>query len=155
MSALAEQPVPNASFWNVQLLYSAMAELKWPSPPYHKPGGAIYMKDDHGKPIGQIYYPEGTDWGSSRRMGFAELDIQIEKLTPFGKHFNASEWSVLHIEDQLKLQERFTDGRTYGDAHEDTYPLREEWVACLSGYYHLTNWVKHNIKYNITNDKLD
>ena len=132
-----------------------MVNLKWPSPPYHAPGGSIYFRDSKGKASGHIYYPEGNDWGSGRRMGFAELDSQIEKLTDLGKKFNASEWSTAHIEAQLQLQERFTDGHTYGSASEDTYPLREEWVSCLSAFNHLTNWVKHNIKITVTNNKLD
>ena len=153
-SALAMQSVPNATYWNVDLLYNAMVNLKWKSPPYNAPGGSIYFKDSKGKASGQVYYPQGDDWGSSRRMGFAEFDAQIEKLTDLGKKFNASEWSGAHIEAQLQLQLRFTDGRTYGTAKEDTYPLREEWVSCLAAFYHLSNWVKHNIKFSVTNDKL-
>lgn len=154
-SALAQQPVPEAAFWNSELLYSALVSLKWPNSDPNKVGNEIYARDSDGNPTGDIFYPKGDDWGTSRRMNFAELDSHIERFTDFGQRYNASQWSALHIEAQHKLQQRFTDGRTYGSAKEDNFPLREEWVSCLAAYNYLAHWIKHNISFKVTNSKLD
>ena len=154
-SALGQQPVPEAAFWNAEVVYNTMVNLKWPNTDPRKPANEIYVRDSNGKPTGDIFYPSGDDWGTSRRMNFAELDSHIDRFTEFGKKYSANQWSTLHIEAQHKLQQRFADGRTYGDAKEDTYPLREEWVSCLSAYNYLAHWVKQNIHYQVSNAKLD
>jgi len=75
----------------------------------------------------------------------------MELLSTSGKKYNASEWSLIHVETQLKMQERFTDGKTYGEHSEDTYPSREEWVSILAAMNYLTRWIVHNTPIHISN----
>lgn len=149
---LAQRPVPKATFFNVELIYDALVNLKWPSPPYPQPGGPIYLRNSSGKASNTLYYPQGDDWGNKRRIGFANFDNTIDKFMSFGRHLNANEWSRVHIEAQLQMQKRFTDGHTYGSPSEDTYKRREEWIACMAAYNYLSSWIAHNLKYTITND---
>ena len=152
--ALSGRSVPKAAFFNVQLIYNALVNLKWSTAHYPKPGGPIYMRDASGKPSNSVYFPQGNDWGYSRRIGFANLDNTIDKFTDFGQNMSANEWSRIHIEAVLQMQKRFTDGHTYGAATEDTYQRREEWVACMAAYNYLSSWVKHNLKISVTNDNI-
>lgn len=154
-AALAQQPVPKAAFWNVDLMYGALVNLKWPTKDPKINHVEIYERDSEGRPTANIYYPQGNDWGTTRKIGFAELDSHVDKLTDLGQRFNASQWSAVHIEAQLKLQQRFTDGHTYGSPAEDTYHNREEWVACIAGYNYLGHWLKHNVNWTVSNAKLD
>ncbi len=154
-SALAGIPVPKAAFFNDRLIYSALINLNFTSPPFQKPGGTIYIRDASGKATNSIYYPQGNDWGTSRRIGFALLDNMVSEFTEFGKTMHAEEWALLHIEAQLNMQKRFTDGHTYGAHAEDTYQNREEWVSCMAAFNYLTKWISHNTKITVSNDKLD
>ena len=56
--ALAGVETPEAAFFNDEIVYKALAELRWPSPPYAAPGGPIYVTDKNGNTTQNIYYPQ-------------------------------------------------------------------------------------------------
>ena len=140
---LAGLPTPTAAFHNADVVYDALVNHEFSSPPYAAPGGTIYV---HG-PSADIYYPQGNDWGTSRQMHFLLLDT-LAATFGFG---DGTEWAVAHAERALQMQGRFPDGRTYGPSSEDTYAGREEWVALLAGRTYLTHWLSHNAELEVTN----
>ncbi len=81
------------------------------------PGGKIFTTGSSA-----IYYPNGNDWGTDRRMHFAALDAMAEA---FGFDTLASNggsyWEPYHAQRVADMQARFTDGHTYGAGTEDTY----------------------------------
>jgi hypothetical protein len=151
---LAGQPTPRAALYNADSVYAAVVDLNFVvgSNPYPSggailsPGGTIYRSGS-----GNIYYPQGNDWGTQRRMNFAGLDA-------FARAFGfdnlastkASVWEPLHAQVVLDMQSRFSDGRTYGANSEDTYAGREEWVAMLAGRAYLAKWLAHQGTFSIT-----
>lgn len=149
---LANMETPLAAFWNDKLVYSALVNLHFQSPPFAKPGGTIYVRNatTH-QPSADIYYPQGNDWGTKRKLNFADLDSQMSIFTKWGKEFHCEEWAYVHIDASYKMQQRFKDGRTYGGHEEDTYLSREEWISSLAGNNYLTRWMGKNFKLEITN----
>jgi hypothetical protein len=134
---LAGQATPEAALFNTGLVYRALVDLPFASPPFRAPGGTIYVDGS-----GDLYYPQGNDWGTSRRMHVALLDIQARALgLDDGASAPAAEWERLHAQRVLDMQARFADGRTYGAASEDTYSGREEWVAVHAAQAWLTKWL--------------
>ena len=124
-------------FFNTGYAYDALVDVNFAAPPYAAPGGTIY-KDG----TGDIYYPQGNDWGTSRRMQFALMDgyartFGIDTLVSQ----KGSYWEPLHAQVVTDMQARFTDGRTYGLSSEDTYSAREEWVAHHAGWALWMKWL--------------
>ena len=64
----AKIPVPEAFFYNADIVYRALSVVEFSSPPYAAPGGTVY------KPLGQIYYPMGISWGVRRPATFVGVD---------------------------------------------------------------------------------
>lgn len=143
---LAGKPTPKAAFFNVQWIYDALVDLSFASPPYESPGGTIYRDGSS-----NIYYPQGNDWGTARRMNFAVMDA---KVRAFGQDFQvdqkASYWEPYHAQKVLDMQGRHSDGRTYASSTEDTYKGREEWVARHAAAAYLAKWVKKQGTFSIT-----
>jgi hypothetical protein len=136
---LAGKATPEAALFNTGLVYRALVDLPFASPPFLAPGGTIYLDGS-----GDLYYPQGNDWGTSRRMHVALLDIQARALgLDEGATTPAAAWERLHAQRVLDMQARFADGRTYGATSEDTYSGREEWVAVHAAQAWLTKWLDH------------
>lgn len=144
---LANMPTPIAAFYHSELVYKSFIDLKFESPPYISPGGTIYREDSS-----DIYYPEGNDWGSGRRMQFAVLDIFADD---FGYDKTSSKggeyWEPLHAQAVLDMQNRHEDGHTYLDNSEDNYRGKEEWVAHHAAWAWIAKWVDHSGKLTTTN----
>jgi hypothetical protein len=137
--ALAGEAAPEAALFNTGVVYRALVDLPFSSPPFLAPGGTIYVDGS-----GDLYYPQGNDWGTSRRMHVALLDIQARALhLDDGASVDAASWERLHAQRVLDMQARFADGRTYGPTAEDTYSGREEWVAVHAAQAWLTKWLDH------------
>jgi hypothetical protein len=157
---LAGRPVPLAGFFNLDQTYGALVDLNFVvgAVPYATgltnwpPGGFIYVRDVSNEATTNIYYPNGDDWGTMRRMHFATMDATVHA---FGLDDLASLpgdlWEAQHDQTVLNMQARFTDGRTYGASSEDTYNLREEWVCCLCAKCFLTKWLVGHGQVRITN----
>ncbi|TSC71741.1 MAG: hypothetical protein G01um101438_943 [Parcubacteria group bacterium Gr01-1014_38] len=136
---LAGLPIPEAAFFNADVVYAALVNQPFP-------GGTIYRPGS-----GEIRYPEGTRWGEKRRMHFALFDVQARA---FGFDRKARRrgayWEPLHTQTVLSMQQRSKDGRTYLTAAEDTYPGREEWVADLAAQAYLTRWLANQGRYAVS-----
>lgn len=150
--ALAGLPTPNAAFFNADVVYRSLVDQNYDSPPYDAPGGTMYTHGADGTASPGIYYPQGNDWGTSRRLHFLLLDTQAS-IFGFDKSASipAAGWEAEHSSTALQMQSRFPDGRTYGAASEDTYAGREQWVAIMAAQNYLTHWLAHQGSIDITN----
>ena len=70
--ALAGHAPPQSALHNQALVYSALTSKAFAAPPYAAPGGTIYRTNSPA-----LYYPQGNDWGSGRRMHAATADVMI------------------------------------------------------------------------------
>ena len=114
-------PVPESLFVNADIVYRALAQVEFASPPYAAPGGTVYQ------PQGQIYYPMGKSWGVRRPATFVGVDAFARQYA--AKDTNAAQFLREHAADARALQLRFSDGHMYADSSEDGYKLgREEYA---------------------------
>jgi hypothetical protein len=60
----------------------------------------------------------------------------------------------VHLQKVATMQARSKDGRSYVSASEDTYNLREEWVAYHLGLAWLTRWTTSNSLVSYTNSSV-
>ncbi|SCF45804.1 hypothetical protein [Micromonospora mirobrigensis] len=162
-SSLAGKGTPRAALFNAGVVYDALVDLNFVvgQNPYAAdprltrtnaaPGGTIYRDGSS-----DIYYPNGNDWGTQRRMQFATMDVFADA---FGIDALASQkgayWEQYHAQKVLDMQNRFTDRRTYLGAYndvgsEDTYPGREEWVSHHAGWAYLARWIKYQNAFSIS-----
>jgi len=157
---LGGKPVPLASFFNVDLMYAAMVDLNFVAgtTPYpvggaiRSPGGYFYMRGGANQPTGDMYFPQGNDWGTMRRIHVATLDCTVRAFGLDGlASIPADQWEIQHNLMVLQMQGRFTDGRTYGASAEDTYSLREEWVCNYAAKSLLTKWLVHQNPVQVSN----
>lgn len=136
-ATLANQPTPAAALHNMPLMYAHFVDHG-----YRRPEGApatIYRAD------GTIYYPDGTDWGTTRRLNFVAVDAVS---AAFGVDGEAStggrHWLEIHGRAALAMQARSPDGRTYLADDHDGYHGREEWVAMHAAWAVLSLWAAQN-----------
>ncbi|WP_395245494.1 OmpL47-type beta-barrel domain-containing protein [Agromyces sp. MMS24-K17] len=150
-ATLAGQPTPKAALHDMELLYGNFVDHDYPAPPYVAPGGTIYREGS-----GAVYYPQGTDWGKSRRLQFVAVDAIS---AAFGVDRQASRdgryWLELHGDDALAMQARSTDGRTYLASDDDTYNGREEWVAMHAAWSVLSLWAVQNGEFRVSDAPAD
>ncbi len=114
--------VPEALFFNADIVYRALAKVAFPAPPYAAPGGTVYQ------PGGRIYYPMGAGWGTRRPATFAGVDAFANLYA--ASDIDAKSYLAAHAADTRAMQERFSSGRIYADGWgEDSYKLgREEYA---------------------------
>jgi hypothetical protein len=154
VSALAGIPTPLAVLFNNDIVYDALVDLNFaagsaypPGPPLFPSGGTIYRDNSS-----SIYYPQGNDWGTARRMHFVVSDVQARAL---GFDNLASQkgdyWEPYHAQTVLDMQYQHVDRRTYATATQDTYSGREEWVAAHAAQAYLTKWLVHQGGFPATN----
>jgi hypothetical protein len=84
--ALAGDPLPTNALHGTSLEYDALVDKQW-SPPPAVPcsGSPAFIGPGAGNPTGTmyvdgsdaVYYPEGNDWGTTRRAHFATLDAMV------------------------------------------------------------------------------
>jgi len=114
--------VPEALFFNADIVYRALSVVVFDSPPYAAPGGTVYA------PEGQIYYPMGVSWGVRRPATFVGVDGFANVYA--APDTNASNFLAAHAYDARALQLRFTDGHMYAPGNvEDSYRLGKEEYA--------------------------
>lgn len=151
--AMGGRPTPESVLANLNVGYQSLVDLNFttgstaypPGPPIYAPGGTIYRDG-----TANIYYPQGNDWGTGRKMNFATLDIEARA---FGfdniVSQNGAYWEPYHAQAALDMQARTTDGHTYITAAEDTYANREEWIADLAANAYFTKWVVNNNAFSL------
>jgi hypothetical protein len=144
-AGLAGRAVPAAMFHNAALVYGSFTRLGYtaglPSPAggtYLPPGGAVYQPAIP-DPLADIYYPQGSDWGTVRRAHFVSFDAHALAYAP--AIATTALWAprdamARHIAGQRALSagSGATDGRTYSRnaavaVTQDSYPGREEYAA--------------------------
>lgn len=122
MLRAARDSVPEALFFNADIVYRALSVVVFDSPPYAAPGGTVYA------PAGQIYYPMGKGWGVRRPATFVGVDGFANVYA--APDTNAGTFLAAHAYDARALQQRFTDGRMYLPGKtEDSYKLGKEEYA--------------------------
>lgn len=129
--SLARLDMPQYAVFNANRIYQALVDGKF----Y---GTRIYQSGS-----GNISYPNGSSWGSMRRMNFALLDIEATTLK-FDSMVNkkGNYWAGLHLKVVSDMQVRSKDGRTYINKLEDKYAGREQWVADLAAQAYLLKWLE-------------
>jgi hypothetical protein len=155
VAAFAGQAAPISSRHNADVVYGAMTNVTFRPPPPHNqgpwpwlaPGGTIYVPGSW-----QLYYPQGDDWGTGRIADIVALDemaadLHVDDLATVP----AATELTLHLQRAAAMQARSKDGRSYISASEDTYNLREEWVAYQLGLAWLTRWETSNALTSFTN----
>jgi hypothetical protein len=151
--SMAGQSTPRAAFWNAGIVYDALVDHVWqagsnypPAGTVDPPGGTVYVDGSE-----HIYYPQGNDWGTDRRIQPTLLDVQANA---FGFDVLASQrgdsWQRLHGDRVLQMQQRSADRRTYIGAGEDIYAGREELVAVTVAQAWLTRWILANHAFQLT-----
>lgn len=150
---LARLPVPEACVFNLDLPYKALADLKFVAGdimegrPVLPPGGTIFQPDSS-----DVYFPQGNDWGTGRRLHFAYSDAIIAALSKdAGLRQRASVWEEKHADKVLEMQARFADGHTYGDNSEESFHSREEWIAAAASNAYLFKWLIEQAPPSFTN----
>ncbi|WP_460811019.1 hypothetical protein [Nocardioides salsibiostraticola] len=139
---LAGGSVTQAASHQAELVYGAFSTLDFTEGEvsaagrgqrYLAPGGTIYRPDDTFPT--DVYFPEGSDWGTTRRAPLMSLDAHAVALglAPEGS-WSAREALAVHAAGQLQLGASRDSGRTYSaDAEiarsQDRYPAREEYAA--------------------------
>ncbi len=137
---LARQRVPVAMFHDGGLVYSALSTVRYQagatSPAggtFAPPGGTVYVKGTR-----TIYYPQGDDWGLSRRAHFVSLDAHA---MVYSAYLGATGWrAAAALTQHERAQRRLVrtsgadDGRTYSidpavASRQDVYRGREEYAA--------------------------
>jgi hypothetical protein len=154
LAGLGGRKVPAAAFHNASLVYNSMSTLSFTagatSPSggmFAAPGGTIYRPGTN-----DIYYPEGSDWGTVRRAPFMSFDAHAlaygVAVPPAWSPTEALTW---HTAGQLTLESQSSagDGRTYSSnpniaITQDTYPGREEYAAQQVATAWLALYVKRN-----------
>jgi hypothetical protein len=131
--SIARQPVPQAATVNAALIYSSLTGRVFASPPFDPPGGTVYVPGS-----ADLYFPQGNDWGTSRKVHMAALDAMVDS---FGIAAGADGWGLLHAQAQAAMQARSTTGQTYIAGGEDNYAGREQWVAMNAAWAWLARWV--------------
>lgn len=153
---LAGMTIPAAGFFNLEETFRAFVELNFVAgaKPYADaatnaaPGGTIFQTG-----TSNVYYPHGNDWGTHRRMNYVVVFANARAfLSDPALQAAAAALEPHHTQYVANLQARFTDGRTYGAAAEDTYQGREEWVAYNAARAYMLRWLLQQDAIEITND---
>lgn len=155
VAGLAGRSVPQSAFHNAALVYGAMTTVQFApgaaSPTgsglFSEPGGSIYRPGSN-----EIYYPQGSIWGSVRRAHFVSFDAHA---LAYGLD-SATSWPARdalaqHIAGQhaLVANNGTGDGRTYSydpptANAQDSYNGREEYAASQLAAGWLALYVSRN-----------
>jgi hypothetical protein len=147
VDALGDRATLRTAVHNADLVYGALTQVPFPSPPYRAPGGTIYRPGQSG-----IHYPWPNDWGTALIANFVVLDAAVAAL---GLHPSAEGYLLAHTRALLAMQARSADGSTYRDAREFKYPQREQWVAEQLAHAWLIRWAAAGDRIRFTDEALD
>jgi hypothetical protein len=142
--SLAQRPVPETADFNGALIYRTLVTRRWPSPPYHRPGGTIYVPNE-----ANVYYPKGVDWSTHDLSLYYLIDVWAHvlgwdnELPPAARR--AATWMRLRATKMLEMQHRHEDRRMFARGEYETYPGAEQWVTwCIADAF-LALWLDaHN-----------
>ena len=155
-SSLARQATPRAALIHVDTTYEALVERDFPAGyvypdttrPARAPGGTMYVPGS-----GDLYYPQGNDWGTDRVVPYVLLDALVGSFELDGRVTKKADyWEALHAQKLLEQQSRHADGRTYATAREDKYKGREAYVNEFAALAYLSKWVTHQGAFSVSNE---
>jgi hypothetical protein len=150
-AGLRQGRTPRAALHNGTLVYAAFTTGLFSVPPYLAPGGTIYRIGS-----GDVYYPQGWDWGPARAAPFLALDAHAFALEQDGDAaWPAADALTARVAAQQALQARNADGRTYTDPAEDVYKKREEYAAFNLGMAWLALYVEAHAPLRVDDDPYD
>lgn len=156
VSSLARQPTPAAALVNAEATYEALVDRHFAEGSRYPdttaaakpPGGTMYVGGS-----GDLYYPQGNDWGTDRVIPYVLLDALAAAFDFDDAASRSAEyWATLHTAKLLEQQARHGDGRTYATAKEDRYFGREEYVGEFAALAYLSRWLVHQHAFSIAND---
>ena len=140
LDAQAGEPAPEAALHDADVVYGALTTRTFDAPPFRDPGGTIYVPDS-----AALYYPQSDDWGTSRIAHMVALDeMAVDMQLDDHAAVPAATELDLHLQQVAAMQARGKDGRSYQTPEEDTYNLREEWVAYHLSLAWLCRWTASN-----------
>ncbi|NHC47320.1 hypothetical protein [Motilibacter aurantiacus] len=124
---LADADAPEAAYVNADLVWDAFTTEAYTRA---DADGTVTTSTIY-RPDGQVFFPQGSRWGTIRRAQFASLDA-FRLLTTQDPAEREEAWDYLsmHLDGQLALQARNSDGRTFQPG-EDNYPGREEYASSM------------------------
>ena len=153
--SLARLPVPKAGMFNCDIIYNTLANLQFTpgkiinGKPATQPGGTMFIARS-----AEIYYPQGDDWGTGRRLNFAMADAVTSLFSPIaGLRLKAAIWERKHTEYTLMQQARFEDGHTYLNSSENKSPNGDSQNAMLASRAYLLHWLAERHAVTFTNKK--
>lgn len=135
---LAGRQIPAATTALLGPVYAAFRGVTFPG------GGQTYVEHS-----ADIFYPDGNEWGTGQKLPYALADAQA--LVYGYDPGTAAEYLGLHLDAQLAMQARFSDGRTYLNDAEYNYEGREEHVAQLASQLYLTLYMRDHGLVSFTN----
>lgn len=155
VAGLAGKTVPQSAFHNAAGVYAAMTSVQFTpgaaSPTgtgtFAEPGGSIYRPGSN-----DIYYPQGSIWGSVRRAHFISFDAHAYAYgLDSGSTWPARDALVQHLAGQQALvaNNGTADGRTYSydpptANAQDSYNGREEYAGSQLAAGWLALYVSRN-----------
>lgn len=154
LAGLAGRNVPQAAFHNASLAYAAMTTVSFSegaaSPAggvYAAPGGTIYRPGSN-----DVYYPQGSIWGSVRRAHFVSFDAHAYAYgLDTAAAWPARDALAAHVAGQhaLVAGNGTGDGRTYNfdpptANSQDSYNGREEYAGSQLAAGWLALYVSRN-----------
>ena len=156
VSSLARRATPRAALIHVDTTYEALVERTFPegyvypdtTRPARAPGGTMYVPGS-----ADIYYPQGSGWGTDRVAPYVLLDALVGSFKLDGRvSKKAAYWENLHAQKLLEQQNRNQDGSTYAERWEDTYKGREAYVNEFAALAYLGKWVTHQGAFSVSNE---
>ncbi|HUT91994.1 MAG TPA: hypothetical protein VMY37_21035 [Thermoguttaceae bacterium] len=122
LQSLAGQTVPEAADFRAEFIWRTLAAKKWPSPPNHPPGGAIYVPGQ-----AEVYFPQGTDRFVGRVACYYVIDTWACVLG-WNQDLpdSPASWMRLRADAIVRNQERHADRRLYADGELTSFVPREQ-----------------------------
>jgi len=136
--SLAGLAVPQTASFNGALIYKTLTTRQWNCPPYHSPGGTIYIPEQP-----EIYYPKGVDWSTHDLSPYYLIDVWAHVLA-WDRELDqkAAPWMELRADKMLQMQRRHDDHHMFASGEYDTYPGAEQWVTwCIADAF-LILWMQ-------------
>ncbi|MCL2622428.1 MAG: hypothetical protein FWD31_02080 [Planctomycetaceae bacterium] len=144
---LGGKPVPEGVFFNSDKVYRAVVETVFASPPYAAPGGTCYKPD-----TAEIYFPQGSDWGTCRYFVMGPWDAMIHAYgLDAGLSRDAAYWEKLHITKAKELQDRHEDGHMFANPAE-SQPGTEAIVGFEATMAMWAKWAVLQKDFKVTNE---
>lgn len=100
--------------------------------------------------LAQVYYPQGSDWGTEIYDSLVNMDIAAWMYGfDKGQRYDGKYWAQLHLDAVTKQQSRFLDGHTYLDNKENSYSGKEAAIATRIASAWMTVWMQYQspVKY--------